>query len=285
MKKPLITLCIVLASLMLCLSATAETQIFCAGQEDDFLPRLCTLLAKQLGNASATCDGDTLTIVNQFLAADDSAVYIGNPHAMILSLQGYTDADLRTEIAPVVRLASAPATLYATEGALTLCAETSEEDLMVFTENQPFELFIARLVDASPEDYLTLESTALLYVDQNLYMDYEEAAQAAIDGAADLYVFGAEVPDELQALLTPLYQTVLDGPFLGAFVHTGADSAQLEAALLAALSQPATQEMLTDKGYASASWQNSADFAETVKTLFADYIQYLTNEGLFFYEF
>ena len=26
-------------------------------------------------------------------------------------------------------------------------------------------------------------------------MDYEEAAQAAIDGAADLYVFGAEVPD------------------------------------------------------------------------------------------
>ena len=285
MKKPLITLCIVLASLILCLSATAETQIFCAGQEDDFLPLLCTLLAEELGDATVTCGGDTLTTVNQFLAAENGAVYIGNPHAMILSLQGYTDADLRTEIAPVVRIASAPATLYATEGALALCAEKSEEALMAFTENQPFELFIARLVDASPEDYLTLESTALLYVDQNLYMDYEEAAQAAIDGAADLYVFGAQMPAELKELVTPLYQTALDGPFLGAFMHTGADSTRLEAALLTALSQTAVQEMLASEGYASDSWQNSADFAEAVKTLFADYIQYLTNEGLFFYEF
>lgn len=284
MKKLLAALCLI--TVLCCTCAAAEVTLYCAGQEDDFLPRLCRHLAGHIDGADVQRADDVLTAVNLFLAADDSAVYIGDPHAMILSLQGYTDADLRTALLPVSGLAAAPATLYATEGALALCPDKSEESLTAFTESQPFALCIGRLIDASPEDYLLLEATALMYVDQNLYFDYAEAAQAAQDGTPDLYVFGAQVPKELQGLLTPVYQTALSGPFLGAFMHPGApDAAQTEAALLSLLALDDTQELLKKEGYADNSWQTGEDFAATVKQLFDSYIQYLTNEGLFFYEF
>lgn len=273
-------------ALLLTAPALAETQIFCTGSEGDAAYEISSRLAKDMGGELVASDA-TLDAINLFLAADkDSAVYVGDPMAMILSLQGYTDADLRTAVAPAAMIASSPATLYATKGVLERCEDTTYEGLLAYTENAPFELFIARLIDASPVDYLTLEATSAFYVDQSLYMDYAEMVQAAQDGAIDLCVFGAELPVELTELLTPLYVTELEGPFLGAFVHTdSAIAADAEAALLSLAAQADVQSLLQQAGYTPDSQLDSAAFTQKVQELFRRYIQYLTNEGLFFYEF
>ncbi len=275
-----------LALLLFALPVLAETQVFCVGQEGDPAYAVSQLLADQL-QGSVVSDADAAAAMNAFLAAPkDQAVFIGDPATLILSLQGYTDEDLRTAIVPVAKIAASPARLYATEGAIALCGTPTPEELLAFTENAPFELFIARLTDASPVDYLTLEATAMCYVDQNLYMDFAEMAQAARDGAADLCVFGAEIPAELEGLLTPLYTTELEGPFMGAFMQADTTmAAEVETALLALIRQADTQALLEAAGYIPDSCKDSAAFAEEVENLISDYIQYLTNEGLFFYEF
>lgn len=282
--KKLLMLSFVL--MLLCLPALAETKVFCTGEAGDPAYEISQRLAAEL-EGSVVAAPTALEAMNAFLAADkDSAVYIGDPAAMILSLQGYTDADLRTAVAPVAKIASSPATMYATPAVLTLCTDATPEGIQAYTENAPFELFIARLIDASPVDYLTLEASAMFYVDQSLYMDWAEMAQAVQDGAIDLCVFGADMPAELEGLLTPVYDTGLEGPFLGAFVQTdAANAATVEAALLALAEQAEVQTLLQEAGYTPGTQLDSAAFAEEVEELFQRYIQYLTNEGLFFYEF
>ena len=283
MKKLLVMM---LAMLLLCLPALAETTIFCDGEAGDPAYEISQRLAEELGGSVMSAPG-ALEAMNLFLAAEkDGAVFIGDPSAMILSLQGYTAADLRTAIIPAAKIAASPAIMYAVQGVLDICADVSAEGIQAYTENAPFELFIARLIDASPVDYLTLEASAMFYVDQSLYMDWDEMAQAIQDGAVDLCVFGADMPAELDGLLTPLYDTGLEGPFLGAFVHTGAANAEaVEAAVLALAEQTEIAELLQAAGYTPGTQKDSAAFAEEVSALFRQYIQYLTNEGLFFYEF
>lgn len=282
--KKLFTL--TLALMLFCLPALAETTIFCTGHAGEPAYEISQHLARKLEGSVVTAPS-ALEAVNLFLAADkDSAVYIGDPAVMILSLQGYTDADLRTAVAPAAKIAASPATMYATQAVLALCEDATPEGFQVYTENAPFELFIARLIDASPVDYLTLEASAMFYVDQSLYMDWAEMAQAIQDGAIDLCVFGAELPAELEGLLTPVYNTGLEGPFLGAFVQTdAAHAAAVETALLSLAEQEEVKSLLLDAGYLPGTQQSSAAFTAEVKELFQRYIQYLTNEGLFFYEF
>lgn len=281
-KVILLTVCL----LLLCLPALAEPQVFCAGEAGDAAYEISQRLAAKM-EGSVVSAPTALEAMNLFLAADpDAAVFVGDSSAMILSLQGYTDADLRTAVAPAAKAASSPAMLYASQGALALCPDADADSLTAYTEEAPFEMFIARLIDASPVDFLTLEATALMYVDQNLYMDWAEMAQSVQDGAADLCVFGAQVPAELEGLLTPLYDTGLEGPFLGAFVQTGSGlAADAEAAMLALAAQEDVQTLLQSAGYTPGTQLDSEAFTAQVKELFQRYIQYLTNEGLFFYEF
>ena len=283
MKKLLLT---ILALLMLCLPALAEVQVFCTGEAGDPAYEISQRLAAQM-NGTVNAAPTALEAMNGFLAADkDTAVFIGDPSPMILSLQGYTDADLRTAVVPVAKIATSPAVMYASQEVLDVCPDATYDSLVAYCEAAPFEIFIARLIDASPVDYLTLEASAMMYVDQDLYMDWAEMAQCIQDGAVDLCVFGADMPAELAGLLTPLYETGLEGPFLGAFVQTdSAAAAEVEAALLALTAQTEVQELLQSAGYTPDTQKDSAAFTEEVKDLFQRYIQYLTNEGLFFYEF
>lgn len=283
MKKVLLMTAVLL---LLCVPALAETQVFCTGEAGDAVYDAAAVLAEKMEGEVVSAP-TALDAVNLFLAADgNSAVYVGDPSVMILSLQGYTDQDLRTAVTPAAMLAGSPATLYATEAVLNACEDMTEDGLLSYTENAPFELCIARLIDASPEDYLTLEATSMFYVDQSLYMDYAEMAQAILDGAADLCVFGARMPGEVKDMLTPVYETALAGPFLGVFVQADAANLQAtEAAVLAMAEQEDVQAALKAAGYTEHSQLGADEFGQLVKELFQSYIQYLTNEGLFFYEF
>ena len=264
MKKLLL---LIVVMLLCALPVLAEVQVFCAGEADDPAYEIGAALAAEMGGAVVGAP-TALDAVNAFMAAGkEEAVFVGDPGVMILSLQGYTDADLRTAFQPVAKVASSQAMMYATQTVLELCPDATYDQLVVSCEAVPFELFIARLIDASPVDYLTLEASAMMYVDQDLYMDWAEMAQCIQDGAADLCVFGAQMPAELAGLLTPIYDTGMEGPFLGAFVQTDAAiAAEVETAVLTLTNRSDMQAKLQAAGYIPDTQLNGDAFATEVSS-------------------
>ncbi len=232
---------------------------------------------------------DIAEAVNVFLALPDpeEALLVCCQDAMILSLQGYTDQDLRAALRPLTQVAASDSDFYAAPAVLEALAEITPETLLAYTEENPYELFIARLIDASHNDYLVLEATKDLYVDQNLYMDYAEALQEAENGAPDIAVFSAAMlPKEAEGYQR-LFSANLPGIWQSVFAQAGASDAfslAVRQALIDACAEPAWQELLAQGGYNGAPCPEEAEFARQVKDLFADYVRYLTNEGLFFYE-
>ena len=232
---------------------------------------------------------DIAGAVNAFLALPnpDEALLLCCQDAMILSLQGYTDQDLRKALRPVTQVASSGSDFYAAPAVLDALPEITPETLSAYTEENPYEFFIVRLIDASHNDYLVLEATAELYVDQNLYMDYAEALQEAENGALDLAVFSSAMLPKEAAEYRRLFSANLPGVWQGVFAQAGASDVftlSVGQALNAACADPAWQELLAKGGYDGAPCPQEAEFAGQVKDLFSDYVRYLTNEGLFFYE-
>ena len=233
-------------------------------------------------------EADTASAVNAFLQLDGgSALLVCNQEALILSLQGYTNQDLRTALQPVTCVAASESMIYAAPAVTELIPEKSAEALIAYTEENPYEVVIARLIDASPFDYLVLKATEDMYVDEELYMDFDEASQAAQDGAAEILVLSEAMKPEGTDVYEPFCLTGLPGIWQGVFLQAGADSAwleQLNDTLGGLKNDEAWQQMIAAAGYSSAPCPAPEEFASEVKSLFEQYVQYLTNEGLFFYE-
>lgn len=232
---------------------------------------------------------DGSAAVNAFLAlpAGETAL-ISNQEAMIESLTQYnTDEDMRTALLPVTCVAASGSSFYASSAAAETLEEKTMDALIAYTEENPYELFIARMVEVDANDYLVLEASQDLYVDQNTYLDYDEAAQAAQAGAPDLIVFSDGMRPAAAQAYEKLFSTELPGVWQGVFVSAEGAEALAEK-LAAALSDICQTEewaaLLSQGGYESAPLPERAQFEEDVKDLFAAYVRYLTNEGLFFYE-
>ncbi|MBR0229540.1 MAG: hypothetical protein IJQ62_14425 [Clostridia bacterium] len=232
---------------------------------------------------------DIAEAVNAFLALPDpdEALLLCCQDALILSLQGYIDQDLRVALRPLTQAAASGSDFYAAPAVLEALPEITPESLLAYTEENAYELFIARLIEASHNDYLVLEATTELYVDQNLYMDYGEAAEEAENGAPDIAVFSAAMLPKEAAGYKRLFSANLPGIGQGVFAQAGASDAFSLAvwqAVKAACEESAWQALLAQGGYNGAPCPEEAEFAKQVKDLFADYVRYLTSEGLFFYE-
>ena len=261
-----------------------------AAPENALAEALAARLEKALGCAvSVRHEADEAQAVNAFLALPDadSALLLCSQEAMILGLQGYTDEDLRTAVHPVGCVAASGSRVYAAPGAVELAPDTTQDALIAYTDENAYQLCIARLVDASHTDFLTMQATEEMYVDQSLYMTFEEAVQAAKDGAPDLIAFSNAMTPDAAAAYTPLYDAGLPGVWQGLFVKSeGAEqlAQQVAEALPAIYQEEAWQALLSQGGYDAEAPVERAAFEETVSDLFRAYVQYLTNEGLFFYD-
>ncbi len=227
--------------------------------------------------------------VNAFLKLPaQEAVLVSNQEAMIRSLTQYdTDEDMREALLPVTCVAASGAALYASQEAVQMLPDISPETLTAYTEENPYELSIARMVDVDANDYLTLEATQDLYVDQNTYVDYDEAVQAAEDGACDLIAFSDGMRPLAAESYVRLFPIDLPGVWQGVFVNKeGAQplADRLAAALPAVCAGEEWLSLMDEAGYTSAPCLDQPAFEAEVTALFADYVRYLTNEGLFFYE-
>ena len=226
--------------------------------------------------------------VNLFLSLPgESAALLCSQGAMILSLQGYTDQDLRKALLPVACVAASDSCFFLSPAAAEAVPAGTGEALAAYCEAHPWEMRIVRLVDASPADCLTLEATWDMPVDQSLYVDYGEAAKAAEQGAEELLVLSTAMLPEAAKSYVRLGSTGLPGLWQGVFVQRqGADAlaARLAEALPAICEAPGWQALLQAGGYTGEMALDQASFARTVQDLYEDYVRYLTNEGLFFYE-
>ena len=288
--KSLISLLLML--MMLFAAAQAETLLIDGYADAPDEAALTDHLAEALSAAlsetvTARHEADVTAAVNAFLAEKGDAALVCVPDAYIVSLQGYTSEDLRDALLPVTRVAQSASVMMLSRAAMDAVGEPTAEGLAAWTEEHEYELFLARLIDAGHNDYLSLTATGELYVDQNLYMDWAEAAQAAEDGAADLTVLSAAMqPEEIAGIYTPVYTTELPGLWQGLFVRTGREdlAERLNAALPGICGTDAYRALLAAGHYEDVPCPEQKVFAEEVRQLVADYVRYLTNEGLFFYE-
>ena len=93
-------------------------------------------------------------------------------------------------------------------------------------------------------------------------------------------------PEEIAGIYTPVYTTELPGLWQGLFVRTGREdlAERLNAALPGICGTDAYRALLAAGHYEDVPCPEQKVFAEEVRQLVADYVRYLTNEGLFFYE-
>ena len=286
------TVLLLILSILLVQAAAAETVIVdpyaSFPAEAALTDHLAQALTEKLGTAfTARHEAETAEAVNTFLSLPD-ALLLTNPQALILSLQGYTDEDLRTAVQPVYRVAASGSAFFAAPAVAALLPDATYDALVQYTEGHPYELFLARTIDASHNDYLGLEATQDLYVDQNLYMDYAEAAAEAQAGAPDLMVMSlAMLPEEVVQNYSLLLPSELPGIWQGIFAKTAgaADwTAKLSAPLGEITASPEWQTLLAAGGYEAASGADAQQFTQEFAQMTEDYIRYLTIEGLFFYE-
>ncbi len=290
MKK----LFVVLLALLLAVSAAqAEVTLVDpyqdAPQEAAMTEYLAASLTAQWGEKVAVRhEKEDAQAVNLFLSLPaGDAVLVCSQRAMLLSLQGYTDQDLREALLPAACVAASDSCLFASPAAAEAAQADTVEALTLYTRAHPYELSIARLVDAGPEDYLTLEAARDMDVDQRLYLDFDEAAAAAEQGAPDLMVLSTAMLPESAKSYVRLFSTGLPGLWQGVFVQgEGAEklAERLAEALISACEQPAWKEMLREGGYTGRMELDREAFGCAVRDLYTEYVGYLTREGLFFYE-
>ncbi len=290
MKKLLIALvgCLLFVSM-----AAAEIMMITPYAQNEKERALTDLIARLAGEAlqegiTVAHENGVADAADAFLAlpADARAFLICPSDALILSLQGYTKGDFAIETQPVACVAASDSRLYASPAALELLRSATEESLIAYTDEHPYELFAARLIDASHTDYLTVKATEDMYTNENLYADYEEMGEAAANGAVDILVMSEAMRPEALDMYQPLYRTALPGVMQCAFARAQASESFVIAlcgALDAVKAQSAYHEAVSALGYAAAPAASREAFAAGIDDAVENYTRYLTSEGLFFY--
>lgn len=250
---------------------------------------LAARLSESLGaEITVRHEADETAAANAFLALPEAdAILLAGPNAMIFSLQGHVNEDLRTALDPVAETALSRCVFYGTPDLAGLVPDAAPESLAAWSEEHPYEQVLFRTMDADYNDYLALAVTGDFYLDDGLCADYAEAGQMLQDGTSGILILSsAMIPDGLDAFV-PLCDADRKGLWQGIFVRSGngkdlAD--RLSAAVPAILASPEWLAMLAENGYESPLCVTPEEFRAKVKEETGELISYLTTEGLFFYE-
>ncbi len=250
---------------------------------------LASRLSECLGvEVTVQHEADEAAAANAFLALPaDGAVLLAGPNAMIYSLQGRTDLDLRTALDPVAETALARCVLCGSPDLAALVPDATPESLAAWTEAHPYEQALFRTMDADYNDYLALAVTGDFYLDDGLCADYAEIEQMILDGTSGVIVLSsAMIPEGLDSFV-PLCDAEIPGLWQGLFVRSGDGKTladRLSSAVPDILSSPEWLAFLAENGYETPACRSSDEFRKKVEDETQELISYLTAEGLFFYE-
>lgn len=253
--------------------------------------KLCELLGAYTGESFIAVHAGDPAEAADFATVGSGGAYLllSGPDAFIRSLQGYTAQDLRTAVRPVFKLLSQRNVLYMTSAAADLTGEPTAERLAAVCDEDPGVICIARLPDAGTADYLTLTGTWDFFVDQEYCMSWEEAAEAAADGAALAVIFPeGSVPETVTGSMTFAFVSDVPDTVTGLFAAGSVSDESLDA-LTAALNDVCGNEewiaLAESLSFSAAQSAESAAYAQEHAETVDDLIRYLSQEGLYFYEF
>ncbi len=289
------------AILLLCLGcALAENALECPFPADTPAAGVAAAAADALGlPLHLTEEADTVKAVNTMLGGPGTLL-CADQTALILSLQGYTDRDLRTDMQAVYKIASCPLFLVMD---WTVAEEMGISDaggLIAYMEENEYELLLARHIDADIID----RAVTLLSDELPLLTDYysEEEIPAALESGEvhAAVISGTDLEKNGEGLLVlcslGAQRTALrpDLPcaaelglpvcreisvYLFTSAQTGRDAVEAAVSACGVLET----EGLAVPGFDLTPLSGDA-LENEIREIFADYKKYMTAEGLFFYE-
>lgn len=288
----------VLILCLLPLAGLADTDagILFAGWEDDIGIALSTALTSLTGIYSES-SGEGTVALNDAAGSDWAALV--TQQALLEGLQGYTDCEVRTDLQLLLPLAKDELFLVVSGETAETCGLTDLPSLQAFLTEHPFELTLMRSFEASAADYAAVQVFNALDLDTDTFSDPEDCAENLVDGS---YLMVADtaaaqvLSEEGAVVLGPLSEVrssvfpdlpaagecslpVCLGNVWALYLAAEGDTEPWLEQLLPAVEDPAFKEILEANGLLPVAPE---DFP--LAELLNDYVTYMTEEGLFFYE-
>lgn len=299
MRKPLILILVMILILSSAAAVLAEKglSVSCSPEGTEYI--LALRIAELLELPLLASESETPGSAANRMLADPECVLFASQDALIAGLQGYTDEDLRKAMLPVCSLAVDSLFLVMDKDVANEYGVTDFDSLYAYIKENEYDLTFARHMGADPVDRAVIRLTDELAVFAEYYRETEipevlcsgEAAAAVFTAAelaenpdewlillcldADRSQAFADVPCAAEAGLTPC-----EGEILGLFLSAEAEE---ETAVRVRNAVLQLQQEDLPAGY-TLNLTDGDTFSATVKNLFEDYKEYMTSEGLFFYE-
>lgn len=291
-----------LITVILCciLNSFAAADLYAPFSEESAEGKVAGMLADKLGIPLVlTGEGTSDKAANRMLG-DPGALLFDSQSAPIAGLQGYTDEDLRTAMVPICLVAESPLYIVMDTGKAEQYGICDAATLTTYISENEYELTFARHTGADVTD----RAVTLLGNEMAVLTDYflpEEIPDVLRSGEADGAIMtGAELAEnkddpDLLVLCCLGRKRSKAYPDIPCAAEAGIPECRGEMLYLftSAKTEPAETEqyeqivsgsdLLLPKGFEQRLLTGNA-LMNDVRELFSDLKEYMTSEGLFFYE-
>ena len=297
MKKALVFL---LVSLLLCSAAHAGSILEAPFVPDSAGAAVAAAAAEALQlQLRLTEDADVANAADIML--EDAGILLCADQAVLISsLQGYTSQDLRTAMRPVCRIAVSPLYLVVNAQAAESLGISGAESLLSYVAEHEYEMYIARHIDADVIDRAVIRLSDSVPVFTEGYPE-EEIPSALENGEVLAAVYsglqlaesgealqpvcslGSERTEAFPGLPCAAELGIPECDGIGIFLFASADAQDETVTQAAETCLGVGPEAAAVPGLSFAPL-SGAELEDEIRRLFADYKDYMTAEGLFFYE-
>lgn len=294
-------LAFLLLSLFLCASALAASSLEAPYPPDSPGAAVAAAAAEALGLSLHLTDGADLPKAADVMLQSPGALLCADQSLIISGLQGYTSRDLRTAMRPVCRIAVSPLYLAVNARAAADLGITDAASLLSYLADHEYEAYFARHIDADVPDRAVTKLSEAVPVFTEGYPEDEipsalesgEVLAAVLSetqlAAADpsllpVCSLGAERTAAFPDLpcAAELDLPLCDGIGVWLFASSDTEDAAVARAASACLEMdPAAVDAVPGFAFAPLAGEEAE---KEIRDLIADYIGYMTSEGLFFYE-
>ena len=298
MKK---ALAILFAFLLISSAALAEGQLEAPYMPDSAEAAVSAAAAQAMDMELHLTDGaDTVRAADVMLQAPGTPV-CADQSLLIASLQGYTSQDLRTAMQPVCRIAVSELFLVVHAQTAAGLGISDAESLLSYISEHEYEAYLARHIDADVIDRAAIRLSESLAVFTEGYLENEIVAALESGEVLVAVMNGKQIaeagPDILPVCslgggrtedfpdipcAAELGLPVCEGNTIYLFASSDTEDETVQALATACLNMdPASVNGAAGYSFAPLSGE---ELKEKIRELIADYIGYMTSEGLFFYE-
>ena len=288
-------------ALLACTAALAEHPLEAPYAQDSAGAAVAAAAAKALGTELHLTDGADLPKAADVMLQAPGTLLCADQSLIISGLQGYTSQDLRTAMKPVCRIAESPLYLVVNRVTASEIGISDMESLLAWIGAHEYEAYFARHLDADVIDRAVTRLSESVAVLTDYYAE-DEIPAALAEGKVLAAVVSEVQLDHADPSLLPLCSLggsrtgafpdlpcaaelglpVCDGISVYLFTSSETDGAAVEQAASACRNMdPGSVD--TVPGFAFAPLDGE-EVNEKIRDLIADYVGYMTSEGLFFYE-